>query len=80
MRRHGISHGAAVLVCTITSALLVDLVKKQVPVVYRAVENLAELTAFILALPYGTSFLNIVIYASMLAMIWGVAFSFLHRD
>lgn len=80
MKKHGASHGAAVLVCTITSALMIDFLKNHVPAVYYAINILSQFLLDLLGLLFPPVYLTILIYAAMLAVIWGVAFSFMHKD
>ena len=80
MRKHGVSHGAAVLVCTIASALMADIVKKHVPFVYEIVEKLSKLIIDWVHFQYAPQYMNIIIFAAILAVVWGIAFSFMHAD
>jgi len=80
MKKHGFSHGAAVLVCTISSALLVDVLRKHVPVVHDAVENFAKYLLGIFQFTNPPEHLAILLYATLLAVVWGVAFALMHKD
>ena len=80
MTKHGASHGAAVLVCMVASVLLADIIKKYVPIIYNAVLKFSYLLADLFHLQVSTGYLSTLIYASMLAVIWGIAFSFVHED
>ena len=80
MTKHGISHGAAVVVCFLASELLLDVAKDYVPVLYNTVEMFSEKIINIFNLEYSVEKLNILFYAVVLAVIWGAAFSFMHKD
>jgi hypothetical protein len=80
LKKHGVSHGIAVLACTITSALLVDVVRRHVPVVYDFFYKLSLLLVEQFGLRHRPDYITILIYASFLAVVWGVAFACLHSD
>jgi hypothetical protein len=80
MKKHGLSHGAAVLVCTLSSALIVDVLRKHVPVVHEAVEKGAKYLLSIFEFSNPPEHVAILLYATLLAIIWGVAFALMHKD
>ena len=80
MKKHGASHGIAVLVCTVSSALLIDILRKYVPFVYNAVNKFSDFLINILGLSFAPKYVSIVLYASILAIFWGVGFALIHKD
>jgi len=80
VKKHGASHGAAVLICTISSALLVDVVRRHVPIMHNAINGISVFFVNILNLQSPPRYLNILIYSVILAVIWGIAFKFMHED
>lgn len=80
MRKHGVSHGVAVLVCTVSSALMVDVVRRHVPAVYDFFNRLSMLIVEYFELRHRPDYITILIYATFLAMVWGVAFACVHSD
>ena len=75
MKRHVFSHAMAVLVCTVTGALLVDIVRRHIPYVYRVLQRFAHLVINLLELPYDVHQVSIVLYAVCIAALWGAAFA-----
>jgi hypothetical protein len=80
MKKHAVSHGVAVLVCTISSALLVDVVQRNVPAVYEFFHKFSLLIIEQFELRHRPDYITILIYASVLAVVWGVAFACIHSD
>ena len=80
MKKHGLSHGLAVLGCTISSALLVDIVRKHVPLVSDFVTRVSVALRDSFEIQYAPDHISIVLYASILAVLWGVAFAWMHSD
>jgi len=80
MKKHGISHGAALLVCTITSALLADVARRNVPILDNIVTTISTSVINLFHIQCDPTYINILIYATILATIWGIAFSFMHSD
>ncbi len=80
MKKHGASHGLAMLVCTVSAALLADIAKTHVPILANVVSKISSYIISLLHLQHAPKYMDILIYATILAVIWGVAFSFMHRD
>lgn len=80
MKKHATSHGLAVIVCTISAGVLVKIARDYYPV---AVE-MGEKLVLDLTCKYGWEMpsrdLIIMLVATALAFLWGVAFSFMHSD
>jgi glycerol-3-phosphate acyltransferase PlsY len=74
MIRHGSSHGLAVLVCTVVAALLVDLLKPHFPVVLERLTRFSNWLVHYIPVPFSTEQFNIIVIASILAIIWGIFF------
>ncbi len=66
--------------CTVASALLVDFFKEHVPFLSNQVDKLSRYIVTLLNIQYDYKYLSILLYATLLAIIWGVAFSFIHKD
>lgn len=83
MKKHASSHGLAVLMCTVIGGILVKMGYDHYP---PAVELLKTVSMYFI------DFFNIedkiravdavstLILATILAVIWGIAFSFMHSD
>lgn len=74
MVRHGSSHGFAVLVCTIAAALLIELVRDKIPRVVASLDGFSEKLIALFNIPFPPNYISTVLFASMLAFIWGVFF------
>jgi hypothetical protein len=73
MVRHATSHGFSVFMCTILSALLIEVIAPVVPEYMGYLENVSQFIVTFFALPSVKEF-NIVLVASFLAMFWGIFF------
>jgi hypothetical protein len=74
MIRHGSSHGFAVSICIILASLLVDLLR---PHFHGILERLTIFSKWILnyvPIPFSSEQFNIIVIASILALIWGIFF------
>ena len=80
MKKHASSHGLAVLVCTITAGILVKISRDLYPVGARYLENISKFIIKVLNLDYEPRIISTLILAVILAIMWGIAFSFLHSD
>ena len=80
MTKHGISHGAAVVICFISSELLIDVIKESVPVVYDFIDIFSSHIIHLLKIEYSAEKISVLFYAAVMAILWGAAFSFMHKD
>ena len=80
MKKHGASHGIAVLVCTVSAALMADVVRNHNPLIHNSIRRFSEFIAGFLPIPYDPKYIGIVLFAALLATIWGIAFTFVHND
>ena len=80
MKKHGFSHAAAVLVCSVSSALLVDVARKHIPPLYDWVIRFSRYITDLVDTPISPQHFSIMIYASILAAVWGGAFALVHED
>ena len=80
MKKHGASHGFAVLVCTVSAALLADIIKDYVPFIYNAVHRFSSFLVSELQIPGGPRYVSILIFATALAVVWGAGFAIIHND
>jgi len=80
MKKHASSHGLAVLVCTITSGILIKMGYDYYPNTVKWLEGLSNLIVDGLGIDYSHRAVSTLILAILLAIIWGIAFSFMHSD
>jgi hypothetical protein len=79
MRKHGVSHGMSVLLCTMASGLLIDVVRDHMPVIYSMLRYVSGFIIYYTGLRFSIRGLSLLILASFLAMIWGMAFARIKR-
>lgn len=80
MKKHAASHGLAVLICSIASGLLVRMGDRYYPDIMRTFEGHTHRMLTILDLPYSPRSIATLVIAVGLAVIWGIAFYFMHSD
>ena len=80
MKKHASSHGLALLVCTVVAGVLIGMGRDHYPTIAQKLEDISLyiVTFFNLDLP--PKVISILIIAVILAVIWGIAFSFMHSD
>ena len=74
MVRHASSHGFSVLMCTILSAFLIDLLRPVLPRFMSYLEDTSNYIVTVFSLPFSVQQFNVVLVASILAMFWGIFF------
>jgi hypothetical protein len=79
MVRHAVSHGLSVLLCTVTAAVLIEVIRPVVPGVIKVGENLSRFVFDKLSLNVSYSLFNIVFVATFLGLLWGVFFRMRYR-
>lgn len=79
MTRHGVSHAAATLTCTIASGLLVRQLDVHIPWVTSLVRGLARWVVTVADLSWTSAAVSRLIVAAALAFIWGMAFAWRRR-
>lgn len=80
MIKHGSSHGLAVLVCTVVSALLVELLGGVFPALHeRAIVLCSQLVADF-NLPIEPGSLATLLIAVLLGVLWGIAFRYAFKN
>lgn len=72
--RHASSHGLSVLVCTISSALLIEILKPKLPHLMESMTNISTKFLKVIHIPMPTESLNILLLATVLAVLWGIFF------
>lgn len=72
--RHASSHGLSVLICTIISALLIEMLRPKLPHLMQSMTNISSKFLSVIHLPMSVENMNILILASGLAVIWGIFF------
>ena len=80
MKKHATSHALAVLVCTVTSGILVHLGRDHYPIMAQKLEKISQKIVDFFDLDFPAKGISILMLAIILAAIWGIAFSFLHSD
>ena len=80
MKKHAASHGLAVLVCTVTSGVLVKIGRDHYPAAAGKLESVGAFVVENLNLEYSAKAVSTLLLASLLAVVWGVFFYFLHSD
>ena len=80
MMRHASSHGLAVLICTLASGFIVAMLRTYLPEVLSFFRKLSNLSCDFINLPYPPKHVLLIIIASVMGLIWGIAFSFMHKD
>lgn len=74
MIKHASSHGLSVFMCSIISAIIVELLILYLPIVLEPVSKLSLFILTYLPIPIPVEQLNIVLLASLLAALWGIFF------
>ena len=80
MIRHGGSHGLAVLICTLSSGFLIAMLRIYVPELLSVFSKVSTFLCVLLHLPYPPKWVELILVASIMAGIWGIAFSLMHKD
>ena len=80
MTRHATSHGLAVLVCTITSGMLAKLGREYYPHLVDTCSRFINIIVATMNIDYPPRAALHLVTACFLAVVWGLAFSFLHED
>jgi len=78
-KRHTLSHALSVLICTITSALIIDFVKVYLPSINHTVLMFCGMVIDKFSLCYTPQGLSRLVVATLLAAIWGFSFSMIDR-
>lgn len=78
MIKHASSHGFAVFMCTIISAIYIEVIKQFLPQLLRRIDHLSSIIIQKLSLSLTPDTITIVVVASVLAMIWGAFFKMYH--
>lgn len=74
MIKHGASHGFSVLGCTIIAAFIVEMLKPLLP---NLIKRFSEFSTPIIEkfhLPISVEFFNVLLLATILAVLWGMFF------
>lgn len=79
MTKHGLSHGAATLITFVTAGLLLEEIRELMPRFSLLLQDVAFDLAEALPVPIEPNTWAVVLAASVLAVIWGILFGFVHR-
>ena len=74
MLKHASSHGLAVLVTTVASAFLVEILKPEFPEFINSVGVFSKHFVKLLHIPFKPETFTVILIASLLAMVWGIFF------
>lgn len=80
MKRHGASHGLAYIVSTIAAAMLTGIVRDHYPNLLSYFDNVCQLIIDKFNLNIKVETFSLMSLAVVLAVVWGIAFAFMHRD
>jgi len=72
--KHASSHGLSVLVCTVASALIIEIFRPKLPHFMESMTNISTKVLKAIHLPMSVENMNILLLATLLAVIWGVFF------
>jgi hypothetical protein len=72
--RHASSHGLSILVCTIASAFIIELLRPKLPHLMSGLTNVSTKIVKAINLPMSVDDMNILLLATILAVIWGIFF------
>lgn len=80
MTRHGTSHALSVIICSVSSSMLIEMMRQILPEIHQEIMAYSHHFINWSGLPMSTYGLSFLTLASLLAMIWGMAFAVLHAD
>ena len=80
MKKHGASHGLAYIVATIAAAMLTKIGRDHYPELVKYFDNICQYMINKFNLDISVETFSLLSLAVVLAVIWGVAFSFMHKD
>ena len=82
--KHAVSHGAATLGGIVVSGLLVRVASESLPSLRQAFDHAAGTVAgplgWLMGRPVTAEAVSIALLATSLAAVWGLLWSFMHRD
>lgn len=74
MVKHASSHALSVFMCTIISSVLIELFKPILPEVFAKFETYSKKILEVVPIPISSEYLNILLIATLLAILWGIFF------
>lgn len=74
MVKHASSHGLSIFMCTIISAIIVELFKPLLPELFAKFENYTQQILNYIPIPIDPKYFNILLIATVLGIIWGIFF------
>lgn len=74
MVKHASSHGLSVFMCTIISAIIIELLKPLLPELFAKFEFYSNKILEIIPIPIAPQYFNILLIASVLGILWGIFF------
>lgn len=74
MVKHASSHALSVFMCTIISAILIELIKPLLPELFAKFESYTQRLLNYIPIPVDPKYFNILLIATVLGIIWGIFF------
>jgi hypothetical protein len=74
MVKHASSHGLSVFMCTIISALIIELFKPLLPDLFAKIESYSNKILEIIPIPISPQYFHILLIATVLGILWGIFF------
>lgn len=74
MVKHASSHGLSIFMCTIISAIIVELIKPLLPDLFATFENWSSELLDVVPIPISPQYFNILVIAALLGILWGIFF------
>lgn len=80
MIKHGGSHGLAVLVCSLTAGFMIGVIRTYIPEALYITKKISVVICRFFHLPCPPESFEVVLIISIMATVWGMAFSYMHGD
>lgn len=74
MVKHASSHGLSVFMCTIISAIFIELFRPLLPELFAKLESYSHRILEIIPIPISPQYFNMLLIASVLGILWGIFF------
>ncbi len=74
MVKHASSHGLSVFMCTIISAIFIELFKPLLPELFAKLEGYSYKILEVVPIPISPQYFNLLLIASVLGILWGIFF------
>jgi hypothetical protein len=74
MVKHATSHGLSIFMCTLISAVIVELFKPLLPDIFARLENFSTYILDYVPIPISVKSFSVLLIASVLGVFWGIFF------